>query len=68
MRTSSFFSNDINDHNTLFGGKLMNDWKNGSYGIFLTFVALDDDGKPSKVPAVILETKEEIKSHESGKN
>ncbi|MBM7572963.1 hypothetical protein [Aquibacillus albus] len=46
----------------------MNDWKNGSYGIFLTFVALDDDGKPSKVPAVILETKEEIKSHESGKN
>jgi acyl-CoA hydrolase len=34
---------------------------------FLTFVALDDDGKPTKVPAIIPETEEEKKLHETGK-
>jgi acyl-CoA hydrolase len=32
---------------------------------FLTFVALDDDKKPVKVPQVVPETQEEIKLHES---
>jgi acyl-CoA hydrolase len=132
VRTSRVFPNDVNNHNTLFGGKLMSNvdmiasisaaehsrkecvtastdsvdflnpitqndsvyfesfvtWtgsssmevfvkviaehlKTGDRKIaataFLTFVALDEDGKPSKVPAVIPQTKEEIKLHESGK-
>lgn len=132
VRTSRVFPNDVNNHNTLFGGKLMSDvdmiasisaakhsrkecvtastdsvdflnpitqddsvyfesfvtWtgtssmevfvkiiaenlKTGDRKIaasaFLTFVALDDDGKPTAVPAVIPKTQEEIKLHESGK-
>jgi acyl-CoA hydrolase len=34
---------------------------------FLTFVALDDEGKPTKVPHVIPETDEEKKLNETGK-
>ncbi|MCM3003467.1 acyl-CoA thioesterase [Priestia koreensis] len=33
---------------------------------FLTFVALDDDGKPVRVPRVIPETEEEFMLHASG--
>lgn len=130
IRTSRVFPNDVNNHNTLFGGKLMSDldiiasisaqrhcrtevvtastdsvdflcpirpqdsvcfesfvtWagtssmeifakiiaenlKTGERRIaataFLTFVALDDNGKPTKVPAVIPETAEEKKLHET---
>lgn len=132
IRTSRIFPNDVNNHNTLFGGRLMSDvdmiasisavrhsrkecvtastdsvdflipitpdnsvcfesfvtWtgtssmevfvkiiaenlKSGERKIaataFLTFVALDDDGKPSKVPGLIPETEEEIKLFETGK-
>jgi acyl-CoA hydrolase len=35
---------------------------------FLTFVALDDNGKPTKVPAIIPETEEEKKLFETGKD
>ncbi|MDQ0198936.1 acyl-CoA thioesterase [Neobacillus ginsengisoli] len=131
VRTSRIFPNDVNNHNTLFGGKLMSDidmtasisaerhsrtenvtasidsvdflspitpkdsvcietfvtWtgttsmeicakviaenlKTGDRKIaataFLTFVALDKDGKPTKVPAVIPETEEEKKLFETG--
>ncbi|NEW00827.1 acyl-CoA thioesterase [Bacillus megaterium] len=124
VRTSRIFPNDINNHNTLFGGKLMSDidmiasisayrhsrtecvtasadsihflhpitpqdsvclesyvsWagrssmevfvkvikenlKTGERQIaatsFLTFVAMDDDGKPRAVPELIPETGEE---------
>ncbi|MFC0472154.1 acyl-CoA thioesterase [Halalkalibacter kiskunsagensis] len=133
VRTSRVFPNDINNHNTLFGGKLMSDvdmiasisatrhsrkgcvtastdsvdflnpitpddsvsfisfvsWTGTSSmevfvkiiaenlltgerkiaaTAFLTFVALDEFGKPTKVPQVIPQTKEEIKLHETGKD
>ena len=131
IRTSRVFPNDVNNHNTLFGGKLMSDvdmiasitaqrhsrrdcvtastdsvdflspitpkdsvcfesfvtWtgkssmevfvkiiaenlKTGERKIaataFLTFVALDENGKPAIVPKVIPETEEEKKLHETG--
>lgn len=132
VRTSRIFPNDVNNHNTMFGGKLMSDvdmlasisatrhsrrecvtastdsvdflspitqqdsvcfesfvtWT-GTTSIevfvkiiaenlisgdrkiaataFLTFVALDDNGKPTKVPAIIPETEEEKKLFETGK-
>lgn len=130
VRTSRVFPNDVNNHNTLFGGKLMSDvdniasisaqrhsrtecvtastdsvdflspitpddsvcfesyvtWtgtssmevfvkitaenlKTGERKVsataFLTFVALDDNGKPTRVPKVIPETEEEKKLHET---
>lgn len=131
VRTSRIFPNDVNNHNTLFGGKLMSDmdmlasisavrhsrkecvtastdsvdflspitpkdsvcfesfvtWTgttslevfvkiiaehliSGERKIaataFFTFVALDDNGKPSPVPPVIPETEEEKKLFETG--
>lgn len=133
VRTGRIFPNDVNNHNTLFGGKLMSDMdmvasisavrharkevvtastdsvdflspitqqdsvciesfvtytgtssmevfvkviaENLLTGIrkiaataFLTFVALDDDGKPTKVPGIIPETEEEKKLFETGKD
>ncbi len=130
-RTSRIFPNDVNNHNTLFGGKLMSDldqvasisaarhsrsecvtastdsvdflhpirttdsvcfesyvtWtgtssmevfvkiiaenlKSGKRSIaataFLTFVALDENKQPTRVPQVIPETIEEKKMHETG--
>jgi len=132
VRTSRIFPNDVNNHHTLFGGKLMSDvdmiasitatrhsrkecvtastdsvdflspitpldsvcfesfvtWTGttslevfvkviaenlltGDRKIaataFLTFVALDDNGKPTAVPAIIPETPEEKKLFETGK-
>jgi acyl-CoA hydrolase len=132
VRTSRIFPNDVNNHNTMFGGKLMSDmdmiasisavrhsrkecvtastdsvdflspitpkdsvcfesfvtWT-GTSSIevfvkiiaenlltgdrkiaataFLTFVALDENGKPTPVPKVIPETEEEKKLFETGK-
>lgn len=131
VRTSRIFPNDVNNHNTMFGGKLMSDvdmiasitatrhsrnecvtastdsvdflspitpedsvcfesfvtWTgNTSLEVFvkiiaenlltgdrkiaatafLTFVALDENGKPTSVPAVIPETPEEKKLFETG--
>lgn len=133
IRTGRVFPNDVNNHYTLFGGKLMSDmdmiasisaqrhsrrecvtastdsvdflspitpddsvcfesfvtWtgstsmeifvkiiaenlKSGDRKIaataFLTFVALDDQGKPAKVPSVVPETEEEIQLHNTGKD
>jgi len=130
VRTSRIFPNDVNNHNTLFGGKLISDidmvasisatrhsrtecvtasidsvdflspitpkdsvcietfvTSTGTTSMevfvkviaenlisgerkiaataFLTFVALDDHGKPSKVPGIIPETEEEKKLHET---
>jgi acyl-CoA hydrolase len=132
VRTSRIFPNDVNNHNTLFGGKLMSDmdmlasisatrhsrkecvtastdsvdflspitpqdsvcyesfvtWTgNTSLEVFVkiiaenlmsgerkiaataffTFVALDGNGKPAKVPGIIPETEEEKKLFETGK-
>jgi acyl-CoA hydrolase len=132
IRTSRIFPNDVNNHNTMFGGKLMSDvdmiasisavrhsrkecvtastdsvdflspitpkdsvcfesfvtWT-GTTSIevfvkiiaenllsgdrkiaataFLTFVALDENGKPTAVPGIIPETEEEKKLFETGK-
>jgi acyl-CoA hydrolase len=133
VRTGRIFPNDVNNHNTLFGGKLMSDMdmvasisavrharkevvtastdsvdflspitqqdsvciesfvtytgtssmevfvkviaENLLTGIrkiaataFLTFVALDEDGKPTKVPGIVPETEEEKKLFETGKD
>ena len=133
VRTGRIFPNDVNNHNTLFGGRLMSDmdmiasisavrharkevvtastdsvdflspitqqdsiciesfvtWTgNSSMEVFvkviaenlmtgnrkiaatafLTFVALDEDGKPTKVPGIVPETEEEKKLFETGKN
>lgn len=132
VRTSRVFPNDVNNHHTLFGGKLMSDvdmiasitatrhsrkecvtastdsvdflspitpqdsvcfesfvtWTGTSSmevfvkiiaenlitgdrkiaaTAFLTFVALDDNGKPTAVPGIIPETEEEKKLFETGK-
>ncbi len=132
VRTMRIFPTDVNNHHTLFGGKLMSDadmlasisatrhsrtecvtastdsvdflspitpkdsvcfesfvtWTGTSSmevfvkiiaenlisgerkiaaTAFLTFVALDDNGKPTKVPPVIPETEEEKKLFETGK-
>ncbi|MCM3691664.1 acyl-CoA thioesterase [Neobacillus niacini] len=132
VRTGRIFPNDVNNHNTLFGGRLMSDmdmiasisavrharkevvtastdsvdflspitqqdsvciesfvtWTGTSSmevfvkviaenlmtgnrkiaaTAFLTFVALDEDGKPSKVPEIFPETEEEKKLFETGK-
>ncbi|WP_066387019.1 acyl-CoA thioesterase [Neobacillus mesonae] len=132
VRTMRVFPNDVNDHHTLFGGKLMSDadmlaslsatrhsrkecvtastdsvdflspitpkdsvcfesfvtWTGTSSmevfvkiiaenmisgerkiaaTAFLTFVALDEHGRPTQVPAVIPETEEEKKLFETGK-
>jgi acyl-CoA hydrolase len=131
VKTSRVFPNDVNDHNTLFGGKLMSDidmtasisatrhsrasvvtastdsvaflepvrpsdsvclesfvtWtgrssmevfvkvtaedlRSGERRIaataFLTFVAVDDGGRPMQVPPVLPESDEERKLNESG--
>ncbi|MEH7416497.1 acyl-CoA thioesterase [Neobacillus drentensis] len=133
VRTSRIFPNDVNNHNTLFGGKLISDIdmiasisavrhsraecvtasidsvdflspitpkdsvcietfvsSTGTTSIevfakviaenlmsgdrkiaataFLTFVALDQNGKPTRVPAIIPETEEEKKLYETGKD
>lgn len=133
VRTGRIFPNDVNNHNTLFGGKLMSDmdmvasisavrharkevvtastdsvdflspitqqdsiciesfvtWTGSSSmevfvkviaenlitgtrkiaaTAFLTFVALDEDGKPTKVPGIVPETEEEKKLFETGKD
>jgi acyl-CoA hydrolase len=132
VRTGRVFPNDVNNHNTLFGGKLMSDmdmvasisatrhsrkevvtastdsvdflqpitqqdsvciesfisWTGTSSmevfvkviaenlisgdrkiaaTAFLTFVALDENGKPTQVPRIIPETDEEKKLFETGK-
>lgn len=131
VRTGRIFPNDVNNHNTLFGGRLMSDmdmlasisatrhsrkecvtastdsvdflspitpqdsvciesfvtWTGTSSmeifvkviaenlmsgdrkiaaTAFLTFVALDENGKPTKVPSIIPETEEEKKLFETG--
>lgn len=131
VKTSRVFPNDVNDHNTLFGGKLMSDidmtasisatrhsrasvvtastdsvaflapvrpsdsvclesfvtWtgrssmevfvkvtaeelRSGDRRIaataFLTFVAIDDAGRPTEVPPVLPESEEERRLNESG--
>ncbi|MDQ0975230.1 acyl-CoA hydrolase [Neobacillus niacini] len=133
VRTGRIFPNDVNNHNTLFGGKLMSDMDmiasisavrharkevvtastdsvdflspitqqdsiciesfvtytgtssmevfvkviaenliTGNRKIaataFLTFVALDESGKPTKVPGIVPETQEEKKLFETGKD
>lgn len=132
VRTSRVFPNDVNNHSTLFGGKLMSDmdmvasisatrhsrkeivtastdsvdflqpitqqdsvciesfitWTGTSSmevfvkviaenlltgdrkiaaTAFLTFVALDEHGKPTPVPKIVPETEEEKKLFETGK-
>jgi acyl-CoA hydrolase len=133
VRTGRIFPNDVNNHNTLFGGKLMSDMDmiasisavrharkevvtastdsvdflspitqqdsiciesfvtytgtssmevfvkviaenliTGNRKIaataFLTFVALDENGRPTKVPGIVPETEEEKKLFETGKD
>ncbi|MFB3161200.1 acyl-CoA thioesterase [Neobacillus sp. 179-J 1A1 HS] len=133
VRTGRIFPNDVNNHNTLFGGKLMSDMDmiasisavrharkevvtastdsvdflspitqqdsiciesfvtytgtssmevfvkviaenliTGNRKIaataFLTFVALDENGKPTKVPGIVPESEEEKKLFETGKD
>jgi acyl-CoA hydrolase len=48
----------------VWGEDLLHQYKYESNEAFFTFVALDPNGKPRKVPELIAETEEEIKLYE----
>ncbi|TCN46730.1 hypothetical protein EV641_12024 [Rhodococcus sp. SMB37] len=70
IKTNRVFPNDVNDHNTLFGGKPMSDAEDLRSAdrriAFLTFVAIDDAGLPAQVPPVLPESDEELQLNRFG--
>ncbi len=58
------FTTSMEIHLRVWGEDLLHQYKYESNEAFFTFVALDPNGKPRKVPQIIAETEEEIKLYE----
>jgi acyl-CoA hydrolase len=59
------FNTSMEVHLMIWGEDLMSQFKYKSNEAFLTFVSLDPNGKPRKIPELIPETDEEKALHES---
>lgn len=66
-RSGRVFPNDFNNHNTLFGGRLLSNMDQVASIAYFTFIALDENGRPYKIPGIVPETEEERYLYETAK-